>query len=216
MHETLREMVWEDISDMAVNDLNSYLKQRFGHKVYKLSLNGGMTCPNRDGTLGSRGCIFCSSGGSGDFAQSPQKSVTQQIEDAKRLVEKKIRDGKYIAYFQAYTNTYAPVARLRELFYEAVSNPDIEVLSIATRPDCLDEEKIALLAELNKIKPVWVELGLQTANETTAAFIRRGYQNKIFENAANLLILNGVDVIVHIIIGLPGEQKSDVLYTIRY
>lgn len=201
---------------MYINDLNSYLKEKFGHKVYKLALNGRMTCPNRDGTNGNKGCIFCSQGGSGEFAADGSKSISDQIEEAKRLIHKKMSDGSYIAYFQAYTNTYAPVDYLREIFTEAINHPDIEVLSVATRPDCLNCENIELLAELNRIKPVWVELGLQTVNEESIKFIRRGYENKVFENAAKSLIFRGIDVIVHMIIGLPGEGEQEILNTVQY
>lgn len=201
---------------MYINDLSTYLKATYGHKVYKLSLNGGMTCPNRDGKIATGGCIFCSGGGSGEFSADVKKSITGQIEEAKKLVRNKITDGTYIAYFQAYTNTYAPVSHLRSIFTEAVSHSDIEILSVATRPDCLEDEKIKLLAELSRIKPVWVELGLQTSKKQSVDFIRRGYENKVFENALKELISNGIDVIVHIIIGLPGESREDVLDTINY
>lgn len=201
---------------MYINDLNSYLKEKFGYKVYKLALNGGMSCPNRDGTKGMGGCIFCSQGGSGDFASDRNKSISEQIEEAKRLVGNKISDGRYIAYFQAYTNTYAPVSYLRKIFTEAISHPDIEILSVATRPDCLNKENIKLLAELNQMKPVWAELGLQTVNEESIRFIRRGYDNKVFENAVKELIYHGIEVIVHVIIGLPDEGRKELLNTIRY
>lgn len=201
---------------MYINDLNTYLKNTYGHKVYKLSLNGGMTCPNRDGTIGTGGCIFCSEGGSGDFATSCELGITEQIEQAKELVRRKITEGSYIAYFQAYTNTYAPVEYLRKIFTEAIMHPDVEILSIATRPDCISEEILELLKELNQIKPVWIELGLQTANEGSARFIRRGYENKIFENVVKQLISCGIGVIVHIIIGIPGESEEDLLNTIAY
>lgn len=206
----------ERFTTMYINDLNTYLKNTYGHKVYKLSLDGGMTCPNRDGKIGNRGCIFCSAGGSGEFAAGRSETITQQLEEAKKLVKNKITDGTYIAYFQAYTNTYAPVSYLEKLFFEAISHPQVEVLSIATRPDCLEPEKIELLSNLRKIKPVWVELGLQTSNPQSAEFIRRGYENKVFENALKQLISNGIDVIVHMIIGLPGENREDILNTIRY
>lgn len=184
--------------------------------MYKLSLNGGMTCPNRDGTLGSRGCIFCSAGGSGEFAASRELSITAQIEEAKKRVEKKNPSGKYIAYFQAYTNTYAPVECLRGIFTEAIRHPDITALSIATRPDCLPPEVIVLLKELNREKPVWVELGLQTVHERTAAYIRRGYALSCFHEAADRLRAAGILVIVHVILGLPGESKADMLQTVNY
>lgn len=198
------------------HSLDYYLKNRFGQKLYKLSLNGGMTCPNRDGTLGTRGCIFCSQGGSGDFASSPSLSITEQIETAKKLVDKKHSGSAYIAYFQAYTNTYAPCETLRRIFTEAISHPDIHVLSIATRPDCIDDEVLSLLDELNRIKPVWVELGLQSIHEHTAQFIRRGYDLSVFESAVSALHERGIEIITHVILGLPTEEKSHMLATIRY
>lgn len=196
--------------------LDYYLKETFGEKLYKLSLNGGMTCPNRDGKIDTRGCIFCSRGGSGDFAASSQLSVTEQIETGKSQVASKYRGSSYIAYFQAYTNTYAPVSYLRNIFYEAILHPDIRVLSIATRPDCLDDEIIHLLAELNEIKPVWVELGLQTIHEETAAFIRRGYPLAVFEDAVSKLRHSHITVIVHTILGLPGETEDMMIDTVKY
>ena len=163
--------------------VDQYLKEQFGEKVYRISLNGGMTCPNRDGTKGSRGCIFCSRGGSGDFAGDAASSVTQQIEDGKKKLAGKISCRKFIAYFQAYTNTYAPVSYLRPLFTEAIRHPDIVLLSIATRPDCLSEEILDLLSELNRIKPVWIEFGLQTIHPRTAALIRREFSLHCYEEA---------------------------------
>ncbi len=156
--------------------LNEYLRETFGCKVYKIALSGGFTCPNRDGKLGTGGCIFCSAGGSGEFAEDPKKSITAQIEDGKKRVSDKIKAGKYIAYFQSFTGTCAPVNVLRKLFTEAIMHPDIAVLSIATRPDCLPPEVLDLLSELNGIKPVWIELGLQTIHEKTVGYIRRGYE----------------------------------------
>ena len=196
--------------------LNQYLKDRFGCKVYKLAINGGFTCPNRDGMKGSKGCIFCSAGGSGEFAGDPEKSVTEQIEEGKKLVASKIKDGKYIAYFQAYTNTYAPVEKLRALFEEAMKYPDIVALSIATRPDCLPDEVLDLLAELNRIKPIWVELGLQTIHERSAKYIRRGYPLEVYYAAVKRLRALGLEVIVHVILGLPGETKEDMEATVDY
>ena len=196
--------------------LDYYLKQNFGEKLYKLSLNGGMTCPNRDGKVDTRGCIFCSRGGSGDFAASSRLSITEQIETGKSQVAAKYKGSSYIAYFQAYTNTYAPVTYLKEIFYEAVMHPDIRVLSIATRPDCLDDEIISLLTELNQIKPVWIELGLQTIHEKTADFIRRGYPLSVFEDAVKKLRSAGITVIVHTILGLPEETEDMMLDTIKY
>jgi radical SAM protein (TIGR01212 family) len=196
--------------------LDSYLKNIYGEKIYKLSLNGGMTCPNRDGTLGTKGCIFCSEGGSGDFASSPLLSITKQIEAAKALVKNKIAGQKYIAYFQAYTNTYAPVAYLRSIFYEAITHPDIAILSIATRPDCISDEIFSLLAELNEIKPVWVELGLQTIHERSARLIRRGYPTSCFDRIVTKLSTIHINVIVHLILGLPYETFEDMLATAAY
>lgn len=192
------------------------LKERFGEKIYKVALNGGMTCPNRDGTLGSRGCIFCSAGGSGDFAGSRQDSITQQIEKQAFSIRQKRGVAKFIAYFQAYTNTYAPVDYLRKIYTEAISHPDIVAVSIGTRPDCLDNDILQLLEELNQKKPVWVELGLQTIHETTAQYIRRGYPLSCFEQAVSELRKRNLDVIVHTILGLPGETPNHILSTIEY
>lgn len=201
---------------MEYYSFNRYLRERFGCKVYKISINGGFTCPNRDGTLGTRGCIFCSAGGSGDFAESPELSITQQIEKGKERVKNKIKSGKYIAYFQAFTNTYAPVETLRKKFTEAINHPDIVMLSVATRPDCLPEEVIELLKELNEIKPVCVELGLQTIHEKSAEYIRRGYKLECYDNAVRRLKAAGLEVVCHIILGLPGETKSDMLESVDY
>lgn len=192
------------------------LKERFGEKIYKVALDAGMTCPNRDGTLGSRGCIFCSAGGSGDFAGSRQDSITQQIEKQAASIRQKRGVAKFIAYFQAYTNTYAPVDYLRKIYTEAISHPDIVAISIGTRPDCLGKDILQLLDELNQKKPVWVELGLQTIHETTARYIRRGYPLSCFEQAVSELRKRNLDVIVHTILGLPGESKNDILSTIEY
>ncbi|MCI7796423.1 MAG: TIGR01212 family radical SAM protein [Lachnospiraceae bacterium] len=218
----------QDWNGKPYYSLDYYLKQTFGKKVYKLALDGGMTCPNRDGTVGTGGCIFCSAGGSGDFAAGRTASVKQQVEEAKACVAKKMKQapsadaapasetGSYIAYFQSYTNTYAPLPYLTSLFTEAISLPDICALSVATRPDCLPDETIALLASLNRIKPVWVELGLQTIHEKTADFIRRGYPLPVFEDAYRRLKQAGLTVIVHVILGLPGETTDDMLATVRY
>ena len=196
--------------------LNDYLRNRFGQKVYKISLNGGFTCPNRDGTIGTRGCIFCSEGGSGDFAESANLSITEQIECGKERVANKIKDGKYIAYFQAYTGTYGPVGRLRILYEEALKHPDIVALSIATRPDCLPDEVLDLLDECNRIKPVWVELGLQTIHPKTADYIRRGYPLLVYDNAVKKLKARNIEVITHLILGLPGESRADILQSVQY
>ena len=195
--------------------LNEELREKFGGKVYKLALEGGFSCPNRDGKIGTGGCIFCL-GGSGDFAEKPSGNIFEQIEKAKARVEKKNPSGKYIAYFQSYTNTYAPVSYLRKLFSEAISHPDIVALSIGTRPDCLPEEVIELLSELNKIKPVWVELGLQTIHPKTAEYIRRGYPLGVFDSAVERLKKAGIYVIVHMIIGLPGETPEMIFETAEY
>ena len=196
--------------------LNDSMRARFGCKVYKLALDGGFTCPVRDGTLDTRGCIFCSVGGSGEFAESRTLSITEQIEQGKRRVAGKIRDGKYIAYFQAYTGTYAALPRLRKLYREAISHPDIAALSVATRPDCLPEGVLDLLAELNREKPVWIELGLQTIHEKTAEYIRRGYPLSVYDKAVAELKARGIEVITHLILGLPGETAEDMCASVRY
>ena len=215
--------------------LNEYLNATFGEKVYKLALNGGMTCPNRDGVIDTRGCIFCSVGGSGDFAGGGQTvdkglgpfadgkvddshlpRITEQIEAAKALVQSKYSGNSYIAYFQAFTNTYAPIDYLRRIFTEAILHPDIVCLSIATRPDCLDDEIIALISELNTIKPVWIELGLQTIHERSATYIRRGYPLSVFERSIAMLNTAKITTIVHMIIGLPHETPEDIYATASY
>ena len=206
-------MIW---GDKRYHSLDYELKQTFGEKVYRLSLNGGMTCPNRDGTLDDRGCIFCSAGGSGDFAAAPDLSVHAQILSAKKRIQAKTGCKKFIAYFQAYTNTYAPACHLRRIFTEAISDPEVRILSIATRPDCLSPEILTLLAELNAIKPVWVELGLQTIHERTANWMRRGYPLSVFEQAVHSLHAIGVQIITHVILFLPGESEADMLATIHY
>lgn len=201
---------------MKYYSLNQYLKDTFGCKVYKLAIDGGFTCPNRDGTIGTRGCIFCSGYGSGDFATSRDMSITEQINIAKERVSGKIKDGKYIAYFQAFTNTYAPVDVLRAKYAQAINHPDIVAISIGTRPDCLPEDVLNLLSELNKIKPVWVELGLQTIHEETAEFIRRGYKLDVYEKAVKELKQRGIYVVTHVILGLPGETEEMMLETVKY
>lgn len=201
---------------MEYLSFNKYLKDKFGQKVYKISLDGGFTCPNRDGKTGTRGCIFCSKGGSGDFAESREVSITEQIENGKKRVEKKIKSGKYIAYFQAFTNTYAPVEMLRQKYEEAINHPDIVALSIATRPDCLGDDVLRLLDEMNKIKPVFVELGLQTIHQKSAKYIRRGYDLSVYDKAVRDLKKIGVNVVVHVILGLPNESENDMLETVKY
>lgn len=201
---------------MKIYTLNQYLHDIFGQKLYKIALDGGFTCPNRDGTTDTRGCIFCSGAGSGEFAGDRTMSVTQQIELGKEKVAGKIKDGRYIAYFQAFTNTYAPVEKMRSLYMEAINHRDIAVVSIATRPDCLPDEVLELLCECNKIKPVWVELGLQTIHPATARYIRRGYPLSMYDDAVNRLKATGIEVIAHVMLGLPGETRQDMLDTVSY
>lgn len=189
--------------------VNEYLKGTYGVKMYKLALNGGMNCPNRDGLIDTRGCIFCSAGGSGDFACT-------NVDDAKKLISNKYTGNNFIAYFQSYTNTYADVSYLRNLFMPVINNPDVKILSIATRPDCLDDSVITLLDDLNKIKPVWIELGLQTIHKKTSDYIRRGYELDIFTDAVKRLNNSDIKVIVHMILGLPGESDEMMLDTARF
>lgn len=203
-------------ADKPYHSLDYEMKLRYGEKVYRLTLNGNMTCPNRDGTLGRRGCIFCSAGGSGDFAAPAALSITEQMEQQKALLLQKRPVHRFIAYFQAYTNTYAPVEYLERIFTEAIRFPDVVALSIATRPDCLPDDVLRLLDRLNQKVPVWVELGLQTIHEHTADFIRRGYPLSCFEDAVSRLRSCGIEVITHTILGLPGETDQDILATIRY
>lgn len=204
----LRRSAMTALRGCVMRRVNAYYREKYGCKVYKLAIDGGFTCPNRDGTLGTGGCIFCSGSGSGDFAERDCGSVTAQLEKAKRRVSDKIKNGKYIAYFQAFTNTYAPVERLRRLFYEAIGPADIVGLSVGTRPDCLSEETVELLAQINGIKPVTVELGLQTIHEETARYIRRGYENPVYFDAVWRLKAAGIEVVTHIILGLPGETAE--------
>ena len=201
---------------MYYYSLNEYLQKTFGEKVYKISLNGGMTCPNRDGVLGSRGCIFCSEGGSGEFAACGMLPVKEQIAQAKRRIAQKSDCRRFIAYFQPFTNTYAPVEYLRRIFEEAIKPDEIVALSIATRPDCLGEDVLGLLGELDRIKPVWVELGLQTVHESSAEYIRRGYPLRTYDEAARRLREMGINVITHIILGLPNESREMMLESVRY
>ena len=207
---------------MKAKTVNKYLKDKYGYKLYKLALDGGFTCPNRDGTLSSEGCIFCSAGGSGDFAASRTLSITEQIEEAKSRVSRKMKQApsdrkpRYIAYFQAFTNTYGPIPELERIFLEAINHPDIAILSIATRPDCLGEEVLDLLSRLNEIKPVWIELGLQTIHEKTAIAINRGYSLSVYDTAMQELLKRHIETIVHVILGLPGETKQMMLDTVSY
>lgn len=204
-------------SGKPYHSLDFELKKTFGRKVYKLALDGGMTCPNRDGTLGTGGCIFCSEGGSGDFAAPRAGSAAEQIASARERLRAKLkdRDVGYIAYFQSYTNTYAPLPYLERLFTEAIACPEVTLLSVATRPDCLPPETVDLLARLNRIKPVWVELGLQTIHESSARFIRRGYETPVFYDAFRRLKEAGLTVVVHVILGIPGESREMMLDTVR-
>lgn len=200
---------------------NDYYRTRFGGKVYRVSLNGGMTCPNRDGTIDTRGCIFCNRGGSGDFAAPASLSVTEQLAAAKQKVAAKIPKDKssfagYLAYFQAFTNTYAPVPYLKTIFEEALADPEVVGLSVATRPDCLSPDCITLLSELNRKKPVYVELGLQTIHEHSAAWMRRGYPLDVYDDAVARLQSAGLPVITHVILGLPKETPSDMVATVRH
>lgn len=201
---------------MYYYSLNEYLRRRFGGPVYKLSLNGGMTCPNRDGKIDTRGCIFCSAGGSGEFAASAWLDIDKQIESAKRLVTGKTKAESFIAYFQPFTNTYADVSYLENIFMQAIMRDDVCALSVATRPDCLENDKLELLSRLNKIKPVFVELGLQTVHSRTASYIRRGYELDVFDKAVADLKSIGINVVVHIILGLPGESREDMLESVSY
>ncbi len=194
--------------------LDSYLREEYGEKLVKLPLNAGLSCPNRKN--GNRGCSFCSAGGSGEFASSAQLSIREQLVRAKEQLTKKWPNCRYIAYFQAYTNTYAPVEVLRALYTEALQDPEVALLSVATRPDCLPEEVLDLLSECNQTKPVWVELGLQTAHDTTAWAINRGYGTDVYRLAAEALRRRGIKVITHLIFGLPGESPEDMLHSVAF
>ena len=203
--------------DKPYHSLDYEMKRRFGEKVYKVSLEGGMTCPNRDGTLDTRGCIFCSGSGSGDFASRWCGSVTEQINSGIEGISSRKRVGsKFIAYFQSFTNTYAPVSVLEPMFREALLHPDVVMLSIATRPDCLPPDVIALLKSLNQIKPVMVELGLQSIHPSTASYIRRGYPLEVYDTAVESLRNAGIEVVTHVIAGLPYESRKDFLATVSY
>lgn len=198
------------------NRLSRHILEVYGEPLYKIALNAGLGCPNRDGTVSTGGCIFCSEGGSGDFAPSSAKPIPEQLLEAKERIAEKYQNGRYIAYFQAYTNTYASVPYLERIFNEAISDPEVAVLSVATRPDCLPEDVLALLSRLNRVKPVWVELGLQTANDVTARLINRGYPTSCFTQAVSDLASLGIPVIAHMILGLPDETLTDVTATADY
>ena len=193
--------------------LNEHYRKKYGYKVYKLSIDAGFTCPNRDGTLGTNGCIFCSGSGGGEFAEKVTDNITEQLEKAKLRVHAKNKDGKYIAYFQSFTNTYAPIEQLEKLYYEAIRPDYIVGLSVGTRPDCLSDECLELLSEINKIKPVSVELGLQTVHKATAEYIRRGYETEVYFDAVRQLKSKGVEVVTHIILGLPYETEEMMMET---
>ena len=195
---------------------SDYLKNTFNKKVYKISLNGGMTCPNRDGTKGTRGCIFCSQGGSGDFADDISLGVDNAIEKAKLRVKNKTNENAFIAYFQSYTNTYASIEYLSKLFTPVIEREEIVALAIGTRPDCLGEEVIDLIAKLAQIKPIFIELGLQTIHPQTAEYIRRGYPLEVFDEALEKLKIANVSTVVHLILGLPGETQEMMLESVEY
>lgn len=197
--------------------LNEHYQEKFGCKVYKLSIDAGFTCPNRDGTLGDRGCIFCSEYGGGEFAEGECQELGQQLEKAKaRVRQKNGKNGKYVAYFQSFTNTYAPVEQLRQLYTAAMEPEEIVGLSIGTRPDCLGEDVVALLKELNRNKPISVELGLQTIHEDTASYIRRGYPTSVYDDALRRLKSAGIEVVTHLILGLPGETEEMAVQSTRH
>jgi len=196
--------------------LNSFLKEKFGEKVFKISLDGGFSCPNRDGKISNTGCIFCSERGSGDFAGNRKFSISRQFEDIKNMMKKKWKKGEYIAYFQAYTNTYGDIDTLKAKYDEALSQEDVVGLAIATRPDCIDDDILNLLQEYNNKTYLWIELGLQTVHDDTAKLINRGYNLNVFEKALERLRLKNIDVVVHTIFGLPGENQKDMLDTIKY
>lgn len=203
-------------NDKKYHTLDFELKKIFGEKTIKLSIDGGFTCPNRDGTIGKKGCIFCSERGSGDFNSDKNKSISQQIDEQKQIMSRKWKSNTYVAYFQNYTNTYDTVENLKKKFYEALSCDNIRGLAIATRPDCINPEVADLLAELQLKTFLWVELGLQTINENTASLIRRGYKLEQFDNCIELLKKKNIRTVVHLIMGLPGESKKQMLDSVSY
>lgn len=202
--------------DKYYNNLNYSLKKRFGEKVYKLSVDGGFTCPNRDGTISNRACIFCSESGSGDFAGDRRESIKEQIEEQKKVVGEKYKGNSYIAYFQNFTGTYGSIKKLRKLYYEALECDGIVGIAIATRPDCLDKDVLNLLSEINKKTYLWIELGLQTIHNNTAKLINRGYNLEVFEKAFYDLRDRKIECVVHMIIGLPNESVGDIMGSFRY
>lgn len=202
--------------DKRYHTLNYFLREKFGCKAFKISLDGGFTCPNRDGKVAKGGCTFCSSNGSGDYAGERIKSISEQFDNIKDMMNKKWKDGKYIAYFQAYTNTYAPINELREKYEEAISKDGVTALAIATRPDCINEEVLDLIEEMNKKVYTWVELGLQTIHDKTAESFNRGYNLETFDKSMEMLKKRNIDTVVHCIFGLPKETKEEMLQTVDY
>lgn len=202
--------------DKKYYTLNYFLRNKFGEKVFKISLDAGFSCPNRDGTISKGGCLYCSERGSGDFAGDRNFSISSQFQDIKTMMKNKWKSGKYIAYFQAYTNTYGEIEELRKKYEEAVKQDGVVALAIATRPDCLSQEVIDLVSEYNNKLYTWIELGLQTSNEKTAKIINRGYALDMFEDSLERLRMKKIDVVVHTIFGLPGESREDMLNTIKY
>ncbi len=208
--------------DKPYYSLNTYFKNVYGEKIYKVAIDGGMTCPNRDGSLGTRGCIFCSEGGSGEFAASFDRlhpNIEKQLKEGKALIQDKFPSGRFVAYFQPFTNTYAPIPHLRALYTATLLDEDVVGLSIATRPDCLSEPVLHLLEDLQMEYPdkfIWIELGLQTIHRKSAEYIRRGYDLSVFETAVKNLHAISIPTIVHVILGLPGESKADMLSTVEY
>ncbi len=198
------------------HSLNYFLRNKFNEKVFKISLDGGFSCPNRDGTISIGGCLFCSESGSGDYAGNRTLSIGKQFCDIKEMMNKKWKEGKYIAYFQAFTNTYAPVEELRRKYKEAIKQEGVVALAIATRPDCLGDDVLDLLEEINKEVYVWVELGLQTVSDETARKINRGYKLEVYEDAIRRLKERNIDFVTHCIFGLPGETKEDMLKSVDY
>lgn len=207
------KMKW---GDKRYYSLNYFLREKFGEKVFKISLDAGFSCPNRDGTISYGGCVFCSERGSGDFAGNRNFSITRQFEDIKIMMNKKWKTGRYIAYFQAYTNTYESINVLREKYEEAINQEGVVALAIATRPDCLNNDVIELLKDMNERVYTWVELGLQTVSDRSAKIINRGYELSVFEESVTRLKNSGIDVVVHVILGLPGECREDMIRTIEY
>lgn len=205
-------MVW---GEKSFNNIDYYLKEKFGEKIFKVSLDGGFTCPNRDGTLSYKGCIFCSESGSGEFTGNRENSITNQINEQIKFLEKGV-DKKYIAYFQNFTGTYGNIDYLRSVYEEAIKHPNIVGLAIATRADCLSEEVLGLLSEFNEKTHLWIEIGLQTVNDKTAEIINRGYKTEIFTEKMKELNKRNIKVVTHVIIGLPNENKNDVFSTIDY